>query len=105
MVDGGLIGEFQIEVQRLRQENSEIRYQKELKERDFESVMFENSTLYTKLENLENVFIGTPLSKADDERGKQKFTQDYQTSTLMLENNELRRKIAQLSDENVELKM
>lgn len=59
----GMINEFQLEVQRLRQENAEIRYGKELKEREYENVMFENQTLYTKLENLENVFIGAPLSK------------------------------------------
>jgi len=38
--------EFQHEVVRLREENGQIRYQKELKERDFEDVMFENQTLY-----------------------------------------------------------
>ena len=32
--------------------------------------MFENQTLYTKLENLENVFIGSPLSKENDKGGK-----------------------------------
>ena len=47
----------------MRQENAEIRYDKEIKVRDYEAVMFENQTLYTKLENLENVFIGAPLTK------------------------------------------
>jgi len=41
-VPNDLFSEIQYEVQRLRQENAEIRYQKELKERDFESVMWEN---------------------------------------------------------------
>ena len=31
---------------------------KESREREFENMMFENQTLYSKLENLENVFIG-----------------------------------------------
>jgi len=53
-----MLSEYDIEIQRLRVENSQLRYQKDLKERDLASVMFENQTLYSKLENLENVFIG-----------------------------------------------
>jgi hypothetical protein len=53
-----MLNEFEAELNRLRTENSQLMYQKELKERDLASVMFENQTLYTKLENLENVFIG-----------------------------------------------
>jgi hypothetical protein len=40
-----------------------LRYTKELKEREFENVMFENNTLYGKLENLENVFIGSAIAR------------------------------------------
>ena len=32
-----------------------------MNERDFENVMFENNALYGKLENLENVFIGSVI--------------------------------------------
>ena len=56
-----MLQEFEFEISRLREENAQLRYQKELNERDFESVMFENNTLYGKLENLENVFIGTAI--------------------------------------------
>jgi hypothetical protein len=56
-----MLQEFELEIQRLRDENSQLRYQKELRERDFENVMFENNTLYGKLENLENVFIGATI--------------------------------------------
>lgn len=45
----------------MRQENNEIRWQKDLRERDFENVMFENAQLQNKLENLENVFIGSAI--------------------------------------------
>jgi len=31
---------------------------KEVRDHEYENVMFENQTLYSKLENLENVFIG-----------------------------------------------
>ena len=52
-----MLQEFELEISRLREENTQLRYQKELKERDFENVMFENNTLYGKLENLENLRI------------------------------------------------
>ena len=39
---------------------------REAREREFESVMFENSTLYSKLENLENVFIGQPSRRPNE---------------------------------------
>jgi kinesin family protein 12 len=58
-----MLQEFEFEIGRLREENNQIRYMKELKERDFENVMFENNTLYGKLENLENVFIGSAIQR------------------------------------------
>jgi hypothetical protein len=39
----GLMQEYEIELDRLRQENNEIRMVKDLRERDFENVMFENA--------------------------------------------------------------
>lgn len=53
--------------------------------------MWENQTLYTKLENLENVFIGAPLTRPADGRSqmsdtKSQLTHDYANSTIMLEN-------------------
>lgn len=69
-------------------------------------MMFENQTLYTKLDNLESVFIGTPLQKDNSgEAGKEKFTKDYQTSSLIVENSELRRKLAALEQENIDLRL
>jgi ABC-type phosphate transport system auxiliary subunit len=49
------------ELERLREENNQIRFAKDLRERDFENVMFENAQLQNKLENLENVFIGSTI--------------------------------------------
>ncbi len=48
---------------RLKEENSQLRYQKEVSERDYHSVMQENEGLMTKLENLENIFVGAPIQK------------------------------------------
>lgn len=56
-----LLGEMQKELERLREENNQIRFAKDLRERDFENVMFENAQLQNKLENLENVFIGSSV--------------------------------------------
>ena len=91
-------------MQRLRDENQQLRFQKELRERDFESVMFENNTLYGKLENLENVFIGSSIQREGLSSSHSKLSQDYTTSTLMLENTELKKKVAKLEEEKLELK-
>lgn len=111
-MDGGanmagyrMLQEFEFEIGRLREENAQLRYQKELNERDFESVMFENNTLYGKLENLENVFIGSAIQREGiSSSSNSKLSQDYTTSTLMLENTELKKKVARLEEEKLELK-
>lgn len=81
---------------RLREENDQLRYQKEVRERDFENIMFENQTLYTKLDNLESVFIGQPSShKSEAESVRSQALQTrYSESNLLVENNELRRRTA-----------
>jgi len=66
--------------------------------------MFENNTLYGKLENLENVFIGSAIQRDGLQSSNSKLSQDYTTSTLMLENTELKKKIARLEEEKLELK-
>lgn len=67
--------------------------------------MFENNTLYGKLENLENVFIGSAIQRDGlSSSHSNKLSQDYTTSTLMLENTELKKKIARLEEEKIELK-
>jgi len=67
--------------------------------------MFENQTLYSKLDNLENVFIGQPLH-----RDTQRLQQDglmtvYQENNLAAENVELRRKLAFMEQELAELRL
>jgi hypothetical protein len=47
----------------------------DLKVRDYEGVIHENQSLYSKLENLENVFIGTPLERDPD--AQQRMSSDY----------------------------
>ena len=105
--------EYEIELDRLRQENNEIRMVKDLRERDFENVMFENAQLQNKLENLENVFIGsaiqrdnrirTPKTDAMGNPINDGLSQDYATSNLMIENNDLKKRIFNLEQEKIEL--
>ncbi len=66
--------------------------------------MWENNTLYGKLENLENVFIGSTIQRDGLAYPTSKISQDYTTSTLMLENTELKKKITKLEEEKLELK-
>ena len=53
-----MLQEYQTEIARLRHQTSQLLYHREIREKDFENVMYENQTLNSKLENLENVFIG-----------------------------------------------
>jgi hypothetical protein len=96
---GGNVGqrmlqEFEYEISRLREENQQLRFQKDLREKDNENIVFENNTLYSKLENLENVFIGSSINRNDIHSQHSKLSEDYMTSTLMLENTELKKKVA-----------
>jgi hypothetical protein len=40
---GNFLTEMEKELERLREENNQIRFAKDLRERDFENVMFENA--------------------------------------------------------------
>lgn len=58
MVGSRMLQEYQSEIARLRHQTNQLLFHREVREKDFENVMFENQTLINKLENLENVFIG-----------------------------------------------
>lgn len=57
------IEEYERELIRIKEENAQLRYQKELSERNYQNVMMENTGLMSKLENLENIFVGAPIHK------------------------------------------
>ena len=68
--------------------------------------MFENAQLLNKLENLENVFIGSSIQRKQNNNQKQPtegLSQDYTTSNLMIENNDLKARIHNLEQEKIEL--
>jgi len=115
--------EFEMEIERLREENNQIRFAKDLRERDFENVLFENAQLQNKLENLENVFIGSSLpggnnlQRSNNSRsgpgsiqtgniigGDNALSQDYNAQNLTMENNDLKRRIFMLEQEKIDLK-
>ena len=48
---------------RVKEENAQLRYQKEVSVRDYQSVMAENNSLNFKLENLESIFVGASIKK------------------------------------------
>lgn len=108
-----LLAEFEKELDRLREENNQIRFAKDLRERDFENVMFENAQLQNKLENLENVFIGSAIMRDGrndpstrsmlNNTPKEGLQQDYANSNLVIENNDLKRRIFILEQEKIEL--
>ncbi|KRX04696.1 P-loop containing nucleoside triphosphate hydrolase [Pseudocohnilembus persalinus] len=96
-----LVSEYQIEMNRLNMENSELRSAREVAEKNYHVIMNDNNALQIKLENLERVFIGNPQSKGDT--NKDKLSKDYMSSTLILENSELKKRILELEKKNSDL--
>jgi len=94
----------------LRQDNAQMRYQQELMNREFESMMFENNGLYSKLANLEKVFIGESITSEVNEMGDTSDSGDettgkrYSHGLLVTENNELRARIEAVEQDKIELK-
>jgi hypothetical protein len=53
-----MLQEFEFDLHRLREENAQLRYNKEMGERKLEISMHQNQNMMNKLGNLEVVFIG-----------------------------------------------
>lgn len=103
--------EIESQLSLLRQENAQMRYQRELMTREFEGMMYENTNLNSKLANLEKVFIGESISSGmgngfDPSDGGEEVSNSkkYSHSLLVTENNELRARIEQAEHEKMELK-
>ncbi|EGR29298.1 kinesin heavy chain, putative [Ichthyophthirius multifiliis] len=76
-----IIQEYQYELNRIKNENEELRNAREHAEK-------------------KKVFIGNPINKGDI--AKEKMSQDYMASALMLENSELKKRIIELENKNIE---
>jgi kinesin family protein 12 len=96
----------------VRQENAQMRYQSELISREFEGMMYENNNLYSKLANLEKVFIGESVtselsgaSEPNDSESDSGYSgKNYSHGLLVTENNELRERIEAAEQDKIELK-
>lgn len=103
MVGSHMLHEYKNEIARLRFQNNQLLMEGEAKAIAYENVMEENQVLVSKLENLENVFIGQPSRRSDD-NARSQLSQEYAESSILVENNELRRRVALLEQEKLEMK-
>ena len=100
------LGQLDHQLGVLRQENAQMRYQKELMNREFEGMMYENNSLISKLANLEKVFIGESMDHDSGNGYDDSSTtaKKYSHGLLVAENNELRARIEHSEQEKIELK-
>jgi kinesin family protein 12 len=101
--NGDQLSMMEHQLNTLRQENAQMRYQKELINREFEGMMYENINLSSKLANLEKVFIGESSAGLDQDQDDPS-NKKYSHGLLVTENNELRARIEQAELEKIELK-
>lgn len=92
------------EVQKLQEELEELKKNKEVSERQNINLVNENSILNAKLTNLENVFIGSDIVRNKDGSVSNDIGENYNLSSLMLENKELKKTIDKLELDKLELK-
>ena len=92
------------ELQKLQEENNELRKDKENQERQNMNLINENKILNAKLNNLENVFIGGDIIRNKDGSVYNDLGENYNLSTVMLENKELKKTIDKLEMDKIELK-
>ena len=76
------MGEYQFELQRLKKENEELRYSRDVAEKNYHILMNDNNALQIKLENLENVFIGNPIQKGDQPKQRNRIEDEFMISTV-----------------------
>jgi hypothetical protein len=87
-----MVQELQFEFQRLTEEGVLLREKREEAERGYHQVMMDNSSLRTKLESLEVAFVGSPGLRGE---GGQIST-DYAISALLNENENLKRQLSSM---------
>lgn len=92
------------EVQKLQSEVEELKKGKETSERQNINLVNENQILTAKLNNLENVFIGSDIIRNKDGSVSNDIGENYNLSSIMLENKELKKTIDKLELDKLELK-
>src|SRR5690606_37539886 len=89
---------------KLKEENMILKKQKDTSERQNANLINENMILAAKLNNLENVFIGSNIIRNRDGSVMNDLGENYNISAVILENNELKKKIDKLELDKSELK-
>ena len=79
-----VISEFESEIARLKTINDNMKTEKDVTDKNYQIVLNDNHALHTKLENLENVFIGNPIPKGDSKGQQRLISDEYMASNVSL---------------------
>ena len=93
-----------MELQKLTEENEELRKSKENFEREKMNLNNENMILNAKLNNLENIYIGSDIIRHNDGSVSNNIDPNYNLSAVLLENKELKKTIDKLEIDKIQLK-
>ena len=92
------------ELQKLTEENEDLRKAKETYERQKMNLNNENMILNAKLNNLENIYIGSDIIRHNDGSVSNNIDTNYNLSAVLLENKELKKTIDKLEMDKIQLK-
>jgi len=77
------MSEYNYQINQLKKENEELRQARDLAEKNYHILMNDNNALNIKLDNLENVFIGNPVSKGEAQsKSRTKAEDDFMISNV-----------------------
>jgi hypothetical protein len=92
------------ELQKLTEENEDLIKAKETYERQKMNLNNENMILNAKLNNLENIYIGSDIIRHKDGSVSNNIDTNYNLSAVLLENKELKKTIDKLEMDKIQLK-
>ena len=95
--------EIDKEIERLKNENEELKKIKESQMKENKNLSDENNVLNNKLINLENVFIGSEIMNNQDSGLANISDTNYNVSAIMVENRELKKTIDKLEMDKIQL--
>jgi hypothetical protein len=95
--------EIDKEIERLKNENEELKKIKESQMKENKNLSDENNVLNNKLMNLENVFIGSEIMNNQDSGLANISDTNYNVSAIMVENRELKKTIDKLEMDKIQL--
>ena len=106
--------EMNDKIRKLKEENDFLRNEFETQEKENKNLHKENVLLKAKVDNLENVFFGSKIMNKEEKKGivvgnegdvdGEDFDNNYNASSMMLENKELKKIICSLEQDNLDLK-